>query len=654
VITTRLAVADIADHERTSALRRNLEQLSSDAGEKLLRALGVQGLEAELRSASREFGGHCLALTLLGSFLTDAYHGDIRCRKEVSERLAHDVRQGAHARKVMASYQSWLGEGPELSFLRMLGLFDRPADEKAIRVVLKPPAITGLTESLMDLSPIERRTILAKLRRAKLIEEEDPHHPGLLGTHPLVREYFGEQLRSQRADAWKECNRRLYHHYRVMAPQLPVSFREMEPLFLAAVCGCHAGLFREALHEVYRSRIQRGQSSFAANVLGARGALLSVLVHFFEHGQWGSPAKKGSQGQDLTAEDELFILMQAALYLTATRGMGAAEVRICYDRAEALCHSHNRPLLLYVALMGQWRYSFATDKLTATLQIAKRIYSLAEEQKNSSLMMGACQALASTLYFAGDFEAARRYAMAGVQIWSSEDLRSPVEEVIAPVVVCLCYQALAHWHFGEMESGRATMAKATQLAKERDDAHALAEALFFAAILAQYESIPAEVERLAADLMELSARHNFAFWLAGGDILRGWARSASGEAAQGISWIERGIQAYRATGSTLGVPFGLILKAEALHLADRIPEALAAIKEADTLVENFGERSSCAELCRLRGVLLVRLGADQTEIEEAFCKAVRIAQQQMSISLAARAEAAYAAYRRQRGSGLGN
>ena len=43
VITTRLPVADIADHERTSALRRDLEQLSSDAGAKLLRALGVKG-----------------------------------------------------------------------------------------------------------------------------------------------------------------------------------------------------------------------------------------------------------------------------------------------------------------------------------------------------------------------------------------------------------------------------------------------------------------------------------------------------------------------------------------------------------------------------------------------------------------------------------
>src|ERR1700751_4883059 len=164
VITTRMPVADIADHERTSALRRDLEQLSSDAGAKLLRALGVNGHEAELRSASNEFSGHSLALTLLGSYLTDAFNGDIRFRKEVSERLAHDVRQGVHARKVMESYQAWFGEGPELSVLRMLGLFDRPADEKALEALLKPPVISGLTESLIDLGPSDLRTILARLR----------------------------------------------------------------------------------------------------------------------------------------------------------------------------------------------------------------------------------------------------------------------------------------------------------------------------------------------------------------------------------------------------------------------------------------------------------------------------------------------------------
>jgi serine/threonine protein kinase len=93
VITTRTAVADIADHERSSALRRDLDELSSDAGAKLLRGLGVKGDKAELRRASDEFSGHCLALTLLGSYLTDACHGDIRRREEVSARLVQDVRQ---------------------------------------------------------------------------------------------------------------------------------------------------------------------------------------------------------------------------------------------------------------------------------------------------------------------------------------------------------------------------------------------------------------------------------------------------------------------------------------------------------------------------------------------------------------------------------
>jgi hypothetical protein len=426
-----------------------------------------------LRSASDEFSGHCLALTLLGSYLTDAYNGDVRCREEVSNRLAHDVRQGVHARKVMESYQSWFGEGPELSVLRMLGLFDRPADERALAALMKPPAIRGLTESLTDLSPTEGRTIVAKLRRAKLLAREDPHEPGQLDTHPLVREYFGEQLRSQRTEAWKESNRRLYNHYRTLAPQLPNSFREMEPLFLAVICGCNAGLFREALHEVYIPRIQRGNAYFAANVLGARGPLLSVLVYFFEHGRWGSPVETTVEGQSLTAEDQLFILMQAGLYLTATRGMGAPEARICYERAEPLCHSLSDTRLLYVALMGQWRYSLYTDTLTAAMQVAKRVYSLAQEQNDSALMIGACRALAGTLFYSGDFEAARKYAIRGVQLWRSGGVQSYAEFLDAPAVICLCYEALSGWHLGETASCQAAIAEAISLAKALDDMNAL-------------------------------------------------------------------------------------------------------------------------------------------------------------------------------------
>jgi predicted ATPase len=653
LITTRTPVADIADHGDTSALRRDLEQLSSDAGAKLLGALGVKGNEAELRTASDEFSGHSLALTLLGSYLTDAYNGDIRRRKDLSEHLADDVHRGVLARKVMESYQAWFGEGPELSILRMLGLFDRPTDEKALRALLDPPAIRDLTEPLADLSPTEWRTRLARLRRAKLLSEEDPNNPGYLDTHPLVREYFGDQLRTQRTEAWEECNKRLYDYYRRLAPELPGSFREMEPLFLAVICGCNACLFREALHEVYIPRIQRGDVSFASNVLGARGALLSALAPFFEEGRWGSLAEESVAGQSLTAEDQLFVLTQAGLYLMHTRGMEAPEARICYERAEPLCHSLDCPELLYSALMGQWYYSLMTDKLSATLQIAKRVYSLAQRQNDSRILLGACYALTVSFYYSGDFETAWQYAMLGVQIWRSENVQSPVQELIAPAVACLVWIALSEWHAGEIASCQTTMAEAIELARKLNDMASLGLALYWAGLLAHFDGNPDEVERLASELIELSTHQTFASWLPGGVVLRGWARSASGKLAEGILFIEDGIRDYQATGAVLRLPYFLALKAEALHLANRSSEALEAIKVAEVLAERSEGRWWCAELHRLRGVFVTAMGVDETQIEASFCEAIRIAKEQKSVSLTKRAEATYAEYRRQKASGSG-
>src|SRR4029077_1461064 len=234
---------------------------------------------------------------------------------------------------------------------------------------------------------------------------------------------------SQRTEAWQECNKRLYNYYQTLAPQLPDTLREMEPLFLAVISECNAGLFRDALHQLYIPRIQRGDASFASTVLGARGALLSVLSHFFEEGRWGSLTEASAEGQSLTAEDQLFVLTQAGLYLIHTRGMSAPEARICYEHAELLCHSLNRPALLYSALMCQWYYSLMTAKLSATLQIAKRVYSLAQRQNDARIMLGGYYALTVSYYYSGDFETARQYAMLGVQIWRSRSIQSPVEEL---------------------------------------------------------------------------------------------------------------------------------------------------------------------------------------------------------------------------------
>jgi hypothetical protein len=121
--------------------------------------------------------------------------------------------------------------------------------------------------------------------------------------------------------------------------------------------------------------------------------------------------------------------------------------------------------------------------------------------------------------------------------------------------------------------------------------------------------------------------------------------------AQGFPWIEQGIRDFRATGTVLNLPYVLVVKAQALHLTNRTPEALEVINEAEALAERFEQRGSCAALHLSRGVFLAALGADETQIEASFCAAIKTAKEQKSVSLEKRAEGTYAEYRKQKASG---
>jgi hypothetical protein len=185
-----------------------------------------------------------------------------------------------------------------------------------------------------------------------------------------------------------------------------------------------------------------------------------------------------------------------------------------------LCHSLNHPRLRSLAWGGQYRYTLMTGKLSAAMQIAKRMYSLAEEQNDAALMLGAYGALTTTHLFLGEFEAARQYAKHGVQIWRSGNVRTDAEDYLSPVGSCLIYWAVCEWHFGDIASCHALRDEGISIAKELKDMNSLALALSWAAGMAANERNPAEVDRFASNLIELSTRDNFVFWLAIGTAWR--------------------------------------------------------------------------------------------------------------------------------------
>jgi hypothetical protein len=208
VVTTRERIANL-DGSPNTAPQIPLETLKPVAAVALLRQLGVDGRESELAAAAKEFRHHALTLTLLGNFLRRAHNGDVRKWREIDLDQANK-KQGGRAFRVIDAYARWLGEGPELAILRLLGLFDRPAEADALKALRAAPPIPGLTEPLVDLSDEDWRLAIATLREHSLLAAADPREPETLDAHPLVRACFAEELESHRPDAWQEGNRRLY------------------------------------------------------------------------------------------------------------------------------------------------------------------------------------------------------------------------------------------------------------------------------------------------------------------------------------------------------------------------------------------------------------------------------------------------------------
>jgi tetratricopeptide (TPR) repeat protein len=188
----------------------------------------------------------------------------------------------------MQAFAERFGDGPKANLLALLGLFDRPAEAAAIAALKAKPAIPELTEHLVDLSAAAWEEEIADLRCLGLLAPASYHAPDELDAHPLVREHFGARLEEEQPESWQAGHGRLYEYLRDSTENWPDTFTRMAPLFQAMHHGCQAGRHTEALSEVYRTRIQRGDEYFSQHKLGAFGADLAALAGFFDQ-SWARP-----------------------------------------------------------------------------------------------------------------------------------------------------------------------------------------------------------------------------------------------------------------------------------------------------------------------------------------------------------------------------
>jgi predicted ATPase len=120
----------------------------------------------------------------------------------------------------------------------------------------------------------------------------------------------------------------------------------------------------------------------------------------------------------------------------------------------------------------------------------------------------------------------------------------------------------------------------------------------------------------------------FRFWLAGGSMLRGWARCNLEDMERGLAEIRQSVKALEATGALIWVQFARYLLAQALAKAEQFTDAIRLVDQILMMVAETSGRWYEAELHRVKGDVLLQRGESTAAAEACYRRAMDIAARQ--------------------------
>jgi class 3 adenylate cyclase/predicted ATPase len=332
----------------------------------------------------------------------------------------------------------------------------------------------------------------------------------------------------------------------------------------------------------------------------------------------------------------LHITLGAALIIT--KGHAAPEVEHAYSQAYALSQQVGETPELVQVLLGLWRFYLVQSQLHTARELGETLLRLAHTD-DPTLAVIAHYTLGATWLQLGAMPVARQHLEEGIARYTPDQRRAPVFRMGQdPGVACRAFAAWTLWLLGYPEQALARLHDTLILAHELAHPYSLVWARCRAAFVFQFcRDVPAVYEHAEAAVI-LSTEQGFTQWTAQGTIFRGWALAMQGQGEEGLAQVRQGIVALRATGAALLVPYYCTVLADVADHLGYTADGLQALAEAHTLIEQHDERWWEAEVCRLRGVLLLRQsGAPSAEAEACFHKALSVSQSQQAKSLELRA-----------------
>jgi class 3 adenylate cyclase/predicted ATPase len=469
-------------------------------------------------------------------------------------------------------------------------------------------------ELLAAVATVDEPTLqaeLAKLARAEILYPKGrPPRCSYIFKHALLEDaLYNALVKGKR----QQFHRRIGEVLEAQFPQTP----ETQPELL----GHHfteAGLTEKAigywLKAGQRSR-ERSADCEAIGHLTKGRALLDTLEETRE--------RDGRELQFLTTLGPAYI---------AARGYAAPEVGPILLRARELCQRIGDPQQLFGIMLGMWEWRLVRGDVRLCADLATDGMALAERLNDPGIRMEALFMPGATLFYRAQFAGARACYENAVAAFDDRERTKFWTAYTGhnAGVTHRCYLALVLWHLGYPDQALKVDRETRELARTIGHAFSLGHAVDFTACLYQFCRIGAEVQAAGEEEMAIATEQGFQLWhalgtlhKAAGMLLQGWREEA-------LPLLLKGLNAFRATGAEVRVPYYLSMLGDAYTQAGRFEDALKALNEGLAIAEKNDDRFQEAELYRLKGELLLAESPDEAAAEACFRQAIGTARRQQS------------------------
>jgi predicted ATPase len=315
-----------------------------------------------------------------------------------------------------------------------------------------------------------------------------------------------------------------------------------------------------------------------------------------------------------------------------------------YTRAIALCQQTGKTSELPQAVgMLQTCHYVAGDCLSA-LDLAKEALHLGQQSEDPMLVAAGHWRMGFTLFTRGEYRTARTHLAQVTTFYRPQQHGAFVALCGSdPGPSALAYDACCLWSLGYPEQALQKGREALALARGFGHSPSLAEIHHFAGCLLSSMRRNAQALKESADeLLQWAGDRGMRGWVAAGIAYQGEALVRLGEVEAGMAAMREGMAGFRSRGAGVHLSGTRCCIAEAQAVSGHIEDALATLDDAIALVAEKGECHWEAELCRVRGELLLLQSAErdaQTDLdaESSFRQAIEVARRQHAKSWELRA-----------------